>query len=274
MWPFLRMRRRRVLAQPFLPMWREILRARMAHYARLSEAERAKLEQLVQLLVAEKSWEGLGGLVLNDEIRVTIAGQACLLLLGFTREPERSDLYANVKSILVYPTTVVPKRVGEPIFGADADRGSDRAGAGRGALARAGDPDVGLGAARRACTRSSGTTSSITSSRTSSTCRTGCGDGTPPLASRAAYARWVEVCTREYTALRERIAQGEPTFLDPYAGTDESEFFAVATEHFFDQPEAMHARHPELYGCYATSTGRILRRTRRTRPGEPQPLGH
>jgi MtfA peptidase len=102
----------------------------------------------------------------------------------------------------------------------------------------------------------------------------GRGDGTPPLASREQYARWVEVCTREYTALRERIAQGEPTFLDPYAGTDESEFFAVATEHFFDQPEAMRARHPELY--------QVLRDFYRQDPalheanatGGPQPLGH
>src|SRR5262245_35620045 len=108
MWPFLGMRRRRILARPFPPAWRDILRARMAHFARLTESERTMLEQLVQLFVAEKSWEGLGGLSLDDEIRVTIAGQACLLLLGFTGDPVRSELYRNVKSILVYPTTVVP----------------------------------------------------------------------------------------------------------------------------------------------------------------------
>jgi Mlc titration factor MtfA (ptsG expression regulator) len=143
----------------------------MPHYARLQAPDRARLEQLVQLFVAEKRWEGLGGRALTDEIRATIAGQACLLLLGFTRDPERGDLYRNVKTVLVYPSTVVPMRVGTPIF----------------APMQIVHPIV-------------------------------------PV-----------------------IGEGQATFLDPYAGTSAGEFFAVATEHFFDQPNALRAEHPELY---------------------------
>ncbi len=219
----------------------------MAHYARLPPAERARLEQLVQLFVAEKHWEGLGGLVLSDEIRVTIAGQACLLLLGFTGEPERSGLYRNVQSILVYPSTVIPKRVGPSIFGPMqiVDPVVPVLGEAHGhgpviltwdAVRRGGiHPEHGHNVVYHEFAHKLDMAD-------------GHSDGTPPLSSRAEYARWNRVCTREYEALRARIERGEPTFLDPYAGNNPSEFFAVATEHFFDQPQALREGHTELYG--------------------------
>ena len=69
----------------------------------LEDAERAYLRALIQVFIAEKNWEGCGGLELTDEIRVTISAQACLLLLGLPHE-----YYRNVESIIVYPSTVVP----------------------------------------------------------------------------------------------------------------------------------------------------------------------
>ena len=72
-------------------------------------------------------------------------------------------------------------------------------------------------------------------------------DGTPPLHGRAEYARWVEVCSQEYKGLRDRAKRGKPGLLDAYGATNEAEFFAVATEHFFDQPVALRHRHPNLY---------------------------
>jgi len=73
-------------------------------------------------------------------------------------------------------------------------------------------------------------------------------DGTPPLETREQYRAWVEVCTREYEELRERSERGERTLLDPYGGTDVGEFFAVATECFFDRAIELSETHPELYG--------------------------
>jgi Mlc titration factor MtfA (ptsG expression regulator) len=240
------MRRRRVLARPFPPAWREHLRAGMAHYARLSSEQRSLLEQLVQLLVAEKHWEGLGGLELTDEVRVTIAGQAGLLLLGFTRDAVHANLYRNVLSILVYPTTVMPRRAQASVFAAphvvrpivpvlgeahaqgpvvltwDAVR--------RGGI----HPELGHNVVYHEFAHKLDMLD-------------GYSDGTPPLATRAANARWTAVCTREYEALRAAFERGEPTFLDPYAATSASEFFAVATELFFDRPRQLRAAHPELY---------------------------
>src|SRR5512139_3152361 len=99
-------KRKRILETPFTSDWRSSLETNMAHFRHLAGDERHRLEQLVQIFVAEKSWEGCGGLDLTDEIRVTIAGQACLLVLGLEHV-----LYRNVETILVYPSTVVPRRV-------------------------------------------------------------------------------------------------------------------------------------------------------------------
>jgi Mlc titration factor MtfA (ptsG expression regulator) len=99
-------RRRHILGHPFPPAWEQILDHNVAAYRRLDDAERRRLRELVQVFVVEKHWEGCGGLELTDEIRVTIAGQACLLILG-----RDHWLFSAVESILVYPSTVVtPER--------------------------------------------------------------------------------------------------------------------------------------------------------------------
>ena len=75
----------------------------------------------------------------------------------------------------------------------------------------------------------------------------GAADGTPPLGSREALARWADVCGREFLALRRRVEHGRKTFLNEYGATNEAEFFAVATEFFFDRPTAMRQHELALY---------------------------
>src|SRR6187551_1666147 len=104
-------RRKKILATPFPAAWAEALERNMAHYRYLDEAERQRLRQLVQVFIAEKNWEGCNGLELTDEIQVTIAGQACLLVLEL-----QHVLYANVETILVYPSTFIPRRPDSSIF--------------------------------------------------------------------------------------------------------------------------------------------------------------
>ena len=95
-------RRKKILEHPFPAQWRAYLEKRVAHWAYLDDDERTRLQQLVQVFVAEKDWEGLGGLEITDEIRVTIAAEACLLILALEH-----SLYRQVESVLVYPSTVV-----------------------------------------------------------------------------------------------------------------------------------------------------------------------
>jgi Mlc titration factor MtfA (ptsG expression regulator) len=75
----------------------------------------------------------------------------------------------------------------------------------------------------------------------------GAADGTPPLRDRAEYRDWVQTCSREYLRLKGDTEEGRTSFLDAYGATNEAEFFAVATEHFFERPRQMLADAPDLY---------------------------
>ncbi|MGD0586959.1 MAG: zinc-dependent peptidase [Oryzomonas sp.] len=100
-----------VRKRPFPPEWDSCVRANVAHYSMLDDAERTELCSTMQVFLEEKHWEGCGGLDLTDEIRVTIAAQACLLQLGLPH-----DYYRNVESILVYPSTVVTPEYQPGVF--------------------------------------------------------------------------------------------------------------------------------------------------------------
>ena len=236
-------RRRKKLTQaPFPSLWEEIIRHNVAHYCMLAEDERAHLRALIQVFIAEKNWEGAGGLELDDEIRVTIAAQACLLVLGLPH-----NYYRNVQSIIVYPSTVVPPQrkrgsfentVGPveielPILGQAFQQGPvivvwDAA------LRGGRHPELGHNVIYHEFAHKLDMIDDAA-------------DGTPPLRDRAEYRDWVLICSREYQRLRHDAAKGRKSFLDAYGATNEAEFFAVATEQFFDQPQLMLEHAPDLY---------------------------
>ncbi|HEV3262469.1 MAG TPA: M90 family metallopeptidase [Gemmataceae bacterium] len=231
-------RRRQILATPFPDGWLEYLRRNVTHYAYLSEAEQARLRDDLRIFIAEKNWEGCGGLQMTDEIKVTIAAQACLLVLG-----TEHNYYDRVKSILVYPrgyqaaaedplgggVIVEPGRVwlGEahyrgPVILSWAD-----------VLAESRHPRRGNTVFHEFAHQLDFLNGSI--------------DGTPPLRDAAEYRRWREVMTAEFNRLRNDADAHRPTLLDPYGATNETEFFAVATECFFEQPVELARQHPRLY---------------------------
>jgi len=235
-------RRRKLLAGPFPKAWEAHLQRNVAHYPCLDDAERKLLRDLVLVFSEEKHWEGCGGLAITDEIRVTIAAEACLLVLALPHQ-----LYRNVQSILVYPSTVVtPERpLGafdvpmKPVSGPLPVLGEAQL---RGpvilvwdAVKRTGHhPECGHNVVYHEFAHKLDMLD-------------GSADGTPPLHDHAEYARWNRVCSREYRALRERAEHGKHGLLDPYGATNEAEFFAVMTELFFDKPVALRRQHRELY---------------------------
>ena len=91
--------RRKILSSPFPRAWRGHLRNNVRHYGLLSESEQGQLRDALRVFIAEKSWEGCGGLRLTDEIKVTIAAQACLMILGLP-----GYYFDKVRTILVYPS--------------------------------------------------------------------------------------------------------------------------------------------------------------------------
>ncbi len=94
-------RKRARLDAPFPEAWRAILDANVVHWSFVTAAERERLEDTILWLVVDKRWEAAAGFALTDEIRVTIAAQAALLVLGFDDDP-----YENVGTIIVHPTTM------------------------------------------------------------------------------------------------------------------------------------------------------------------------
>lgn len=235
-------RRRAILEDPFPEDWRGYLRRNVAHYPALNDDEASRLEQLVQVFVAEKHWEGCGGLELDDEIRATIAAQACLLILGH----DDHDLYRNIDTILVYPSAVVPRRsrfanpaAGEINRGPMPVLGEAHL---RGPVILAWDATVRGGMNPR-----DGHNLVYHEFAHKLDMLDGAADGTPPLTTDEEYERWAEVCREVYVDLKERADRGRKTFLDHYGSTNAAEFFAVATEHFFEQGRTMRRKLPELY---------------------------
>jgi Mlc titration factor MtfA (ptsG expression regulator) len=208
----------------------------------LEDGERAHLRALIQVFIAEKNWEGAGGLELTDEIRVTISAQACLLLLGIPH-----NYYRNVKSIIVYPSTVVPpeRRLGvfENTF-APIDPVSPILGQ----AFRQGPLIIIWDAALRGSRHpESGHNVIYHEFAHKLDMLDGAADGTPPLHERAEYRDWVQTCSREFLRLKHDTEIGRKSFLNAYGAVNEAEFFAVATEQFFDQPQEMIDHAPDLY---------------------------
>jgi Mlc titration factor MtfA (ptsG expression regulator) len=99
-------RRKQLKSSPFPPEWEEILSRSVALYRHLPDSLKKELQGYIQIFLSEKTFEGCGGLKITDEIKVTIAGQACILLLN--RKP---TYYPKLFTILVYPSAYVAKQV-------------------------------------------------------------------------------------------------------------------------------------------------------------------
>ncbi|MBL0142366.1 MAG: zinc-dependent peptidase [Betaproteobacteria bacterium] len=233
------LRRKRVRNRPFPVAWRAILRERVP-YARLLPADlQRQLRQHIQVFVAEKSFVGCGGIVITDEIRVTIAAQACLLLLN---RPDH--YYPRLHQILVYPGPFIVNRQKTDGIGLVQDESRVLTGESwaRGQVILSW-PDVLEGAA----IVNDGRNVTIHEFAHQIDQEKGYANGAPDLVDFQRYPRWSRVLGQEYGALRERLQNQEASVLDPYAATDPAEFFAVCSEVFFEQPHRMAAEHPALY---------------------------
>lgn len=233
-----RRRRKKLLAQPFPGGWPPILR-RYPFYQRLDEDERARLHDILRVLVAEKRWEGCYGLELTDEIRVTIAALAALLLLEIEHE-----YFRRVTSILVYPTSYPSVFAHRDAAGVVSENAPMYGEAWyRGPVLLAWDEVL-----QGALNPGDGSNLVLHEFAHRLDMLDGYVDGTPPLGASALYEDWARVMTAEFEALKEQARKGRRSVLDPYGARNEAEFFAVAVEAFFEKPRQVQRRHPELYG--------------------------
>jgi Mlc titration factor MtfA (ptsG expression regulator) len=232
-------RRNRLRAAPFPAEWLRFIEKNVRFYACLPEADRGELQGLVQILLAEKIFEGCGGLVLTDEIKVTIAAQACLLLLH-----RDTDIYPRLTTILVYPSAYIAKAIkplgsGLALEGENVNLGESWA---SGIVVLSWD-DVLIGASDV----QDGKNLVLHEFAHQLDREDGAVDGAPLLDQRSQYVTWARVLSAEFERLKRESWMGRPTVLDEYGTTDPAEFFAVATECFFEKPRVLEKRHPELY---------------------------
>jgi hypothetical protein len=232
-----RHKRRMLLSTPFPPEWSAILKDNLPPYQKFPPQLQQQLQDYIRIFIAEKSFEGCGGLTLTDEIKVTIGAQACVLLLN-----RRCDCYPKLYSILIYPSTyVVGARHSLDIQPAGS---SVRLGESwhHGAVVLAWDS-----VKKGAVNFRDGHNVAMHEFAHQLDQEDGRGDGAPILAARSAYSAWSQVFSKEYELLRYKTAKGKKSVMDKYGATDPAEFFAVATETFFEKPAQLQKKHPELY---------------------------
>ena len=241
MFGFLTKRRRAELrARPSPVEWRAILRRNLPLFGRLTPADQEELLGHVQVFLAEKNFEGCGGLALTDEIKVTIAAQACLLLLH-----RETDYYPQLVSILVYPSGYIARRdqpVDEHLWDESNDHLLGHTHSRLDSVVLAWD------AARHgAADPADGANLVIHEFAHQLDFEDASTDGAPVLETRAEYLAWARIMSREFEELRAADEAGAASVFDSYGASDPAEFFAVVTEAFFEKPRAVRAKHPELY---------------------------
>lgn len=234
-------RRRRLREQPVPHQWRAIITHNVPCFARLPAADQKELLGHVQVFLAEKRFEGCDGLELTDEIRLTIAAQACLLLLHRT-----TDYFPRLLTILVYPSGFIVNQ-SRPLEGGDIwQEGIEgrlgETGRQMGSLVLAWDAVKG-----GALDPSDGKNLVLHEFAHQLDFEDHATDGVPVLTSRDDKRSWAEVMKIEFAALRAADDTGIPTLLDGYGATNPAEFFAVATEAFFERPRALRHARPRLY---------------------------
>ena len=232
-------RRERLRTLPFPAEWEGIVARNVTAFRRLSLTDQRELLGHTQVLLSEKHFEGCGGLELTDEIRVTVAAYAALLLLH-----RDTDYYPRLTSILVYPAAYVAtgeRHVGDGLW-EDGER------------VRLGETGERLSVVvvawedvpRAGHMIDDGGNVVLHEFAHQLDFEDRVVDGTPLLEQRQ-WESWPRVMSAEYEAFVRALDNGEPTFIGVYAAKNRAEFFAVLTEQFFGRGKELRDRHPALY---------------------------
>jgi MtfA peptidase len=235
---FIRWRDRSLRNKPFPTLWLPILESGLPVYSSLSQDEQARLRQLIQQFIARKRFYGCGGLTITDEMRVTIAAEACLLLTN-----KGGALYPKLYYVLVYPTGFRVERdqhqpdgtvaTGEhSLLGESWSNGK--------VILSWDDVEKGVG------DFTDGHNVVLHEFAHQLDAESGSSNGAPPL-RRNSYKSWAIVFSESFKDLKFRSLHGDKTVMDEYGATNPAEFFAVATETFFEKPRQLYKKRPELY---------------------------
>ncbi len=230
--------REKLFKKEFPPEWEKLLNDNVALYRRLPPDLKKQLHGHMNIFLAEKTFEGCSGQAITDEIKLTIASQACILLLN-----RKTDYYPWLISILVYPDAYFVNKDyqigGQVLKGREVNLGESWE---NGAVVLSWNkiknesPD-----------EKSEDSLVIHEFAHQLDAEDGFVNGLPELGKNSSYEKWAGVLQREYEELRMGAVNGEDDVIDEYGAENPAEFFAVASESFFLKSCEIREMHPELY---------------------------
>ena len=233
-------KRRRLRARPFPKESLALIQRHVVFFHKLTAGDRAELLGHIQVFLAEKRFEGCGGFAITDEVRVTIAAQACLLLMH-----RKTDYFPGLLTILVYPLSYMveaKRQIAEHLWEEGTMNRLGETGRRMGSLV------LSWGAVKHgAADPFDGKNVVLHEFAHQLDFENDAADGVPVLGTREQQLAWTDVMRSEFASLRAADESGVPSLLDTYGATDPVEFFAVSVEAFFEQPHALRAHHPKLY---------------------------
>lgn len=236
---FVQQRRKRLKHRPFPALWNAIIENNLPIYLRLYPTEYRRLQGHIQVFLVEKQFIGCAGLQITEEMKLTIAAVACLLLLN-----ERGEYFPKLRSILIYPSTYfVNETIATGNYVVEERR-----------VARLGESwtkdQVILSweqVKQDTHNWNDGHNVVLHEFTHQLDQEDGKAEGVPILPRKSDYLIWARVMTEAYQQLCHDVQQGVKTVMNSYGATNPAEFFAVATETFFEKPQQLLKQHPALY---------------------------
>lgn len=238
--PFWHQHKRKVTSRlPFKKEWRKIISRRMPYFKHMPADLQLQLKKHIQVFLSEKTFKGFNGIEINDEIRVTIAAQACLLLLN-----RKTDYYPKLQSILVYPRAFVKQHQVTDAAGVQFTQNTALAGEswGFGTIVLSWQDTI-----DGAQIPDDGHNVVIHEFAHQLDQEDGYANGAPILGKHQSYEAWSQAFSEQFALLQRQAQQHEASIFDYYGATNPAEFFAVASEVFFEKSYEFKREHPALY---------------------------
>ncbi len=235
----IKQQRNHIKRRPFSPLWNSIIENNLPLYPHLSPPERRRLQGHIQVFLAEKQFIGCNGLQITEEIKVIIAAIACLLLLN-----ERGKYFPKLRSILIYPTAYFANETTVSGNYIVEEKRVIRLGESwsRDQLVLSWQQ-----VKRDTQNWQDGQNVVLHEFAHQLDQEDGKAEGVPILQKQSEYSNWSKVMTQEYNQLCNNVEQQRKTVMYSYGATNPAEFFSVATETFFEKPQQLQKKHPELY---------------------------
>ncbi|HCH70642.1 MAG TPA: hypothetical protein DE042_09270 [Colwellia sp.] len=231
--------RNKIKKQPFKKQWRKIIQQRMPYFRKMPADLQQQLKQHIQVFLAEKNFIGCNGVQITDEIKITVAAQACLLLLN-----RKTNFYPKLHTILVYPHAFIKEQQSMHTDGVLHTTKKALAGESWGfgkvvlswqdTLDGANIPDDGRNVVIHEFAHQLDQ-------------ENGKANGAPILDKEQNYKGWSEAFSSQFEKLKRQAQTGKSSLFDYYGASDPAEFFAVASEVFFEQAKQFHYEYPTLY---------------------------